>query len=106
MDELTWRAKEKEKVSGGSGSMAVVPYEHKLHNKPLLITEDKASRNVNQRSGGERSGKGELKWREKTKENASLWSSSMDVAPYEHMPSNKPQSIIVDRPYRSEGHRY
>ncbi|KAH0942682.1 hypothetical protein HID58_002319 [Brassica napus] len=45
MDELTWRAKEKEKVSGGSGSMAVVPYEHKLHNKPLLITEDKASRN-------------------------------------------------------------
>lgn len=47
MDELIWRAKEKEKVSGGLGFMVVVFYEYKLYNKFFLITEDKVFRNVN-----------------------------------------------------------
>ncbi|KAF3500316.1 hypothetical protein F2Q69_00041303 [Brassica cretica] len=52
MEEATWRVKAKEKVSEGSGSMAVVPFEKKLHHKPLLITEHKDSTNVFHRSGG------------------------------------------------------
>ncbi|KAF2535491.1 hypothetical protein F2Q68_00019880 [Brassica cretica] len=102
MEEATWRVKAKEKVSEGSGSMAVVPFEKKLHHKPLLITEHKDSTNVYHRSGRERSDKGQLRWREKIKENGRVESSSMDVVPYEHTPYNKPHSISGDMPYRSK----
>ncbi|KAF3580422.1 hypothetical protein DY000_02030535 [Brassica cretica] len=105
-EEVTWREKAKEKVSMGSGSMAVVPVEHNLSHKPLLITEEKTFRAGIHRSRGEQDDKGQLRWREKRREIVSVESSSMDVAPYEHMPSTKFQSSSVDRPYQSENQKH
>ncbi|KAF3582995.1 hypothetical protein DY000_02030536 [Brassica cretica] len=87
-------------------SMAVVPFEHNLSHKPLLITEEKAFRAGIHRSGGEQDDKSQLRWREKRREIVSVESSSMDVAPYEHMPSIKFQSSSVDRPYQSENQKH
>ncbi|KAH0859245.1 hypothetical protein HID58_087506 [Brassica napus] len=103
---VTWREKVKEKVVVGSGSMAVVPFEHNLSHKPLLITEEKAFRAGIHRSGGEQDDKSQLRWREKRREIVSVESSSMDVAPYEHMPSTKFQSSSVDMPNQSENQKH
>ncbi|WZZ16170.1 hypothetical protein YC2023_109259 [Brassica napus] len=80
-EEAIWREKAKEKVGVGSGSMAVVPFEHNLSHKPLVITEEKASRAGIHRSGGEQDDESQLRWREKRKETVNVESSSMDVAP-------------------------
>ncbi|RID58593.1 hypothetical protein BRARA_F01883 [Brassica rapa] len=101
-EEATWREKAKEKVGVGSGSMAVVPFEHNLGHKPLLITEEITFRAGIHRSGGEQDDESQLRWREKRKEIGNVESSSMDVAPYEHMPSTKFQSSSFDRPYQSK----
>lgn len=82
----------------GSGSMVVFPFEHNLSHKPLMIIEEKALRAGIHRSGGEQDDESQLRWREKRKETVNVESSSMDVAPYEHMPSTKLQTSSVDRP--------
>ncbi|WZZ53179.1 hypothetical protein YC2023_053286 [Brassica napus] len=55
--EPTWREKAKEKVSEGSGSMDVVPYERTPTIKPLSIIENRTYRSEGHRNRGERSGK-------------------------------------------------